>query len=313
MPAALPQPAPFEAMTPSVAVAPAPRLATLARATAGAGIVVLAAGLLGFLTSAQYNRTLGREGGFSDDTVLTWFVIGLRSLVPPFVFTLVFLVIGRVLTAAWFFTQRLIPPARRVSDLTRTTITGTLARLTGSDPAIAAQALLLAQVLGVALAAWFYRDLIVILPVIVNDADPAALAVLDPAGSNGVLYSYGAVLSVLLASMWIGWHRLVVRSGAVLPRGTVVAGGAVMLIVLLLMVLPYRLYYHSEADQVSYVGQVYGDQVCYAIGSRGDDRLLYCPALPKHQRLPVVKSTDVRTLNRRGALFARSNDSSKQP
>jgi hypothetical protein len=188
------------------------------------GGVAIAAGVLGLLTSAHYNRALGRAGAFSDDTVLTWFVIGFRSIVPPFVFTLLFLVIGRVIAAVWHFAQRLIPPARRVGDLTRTTISGTLERLTGSDAATAAQGLLLVQVLAVALIGWFYRDLIATLPVLVNEAEPGALNVLDPQPSNGLLYSYGAVTSVLLASMWIGWHRLIARSGPLLPRGTVVAG-----------------------------------------------------------------------------------------
>jgi serine/threonine-protein kinase len=308
MPGALPRPAAPLAGDVVVPAPPVPRAFSPARIAMAIGGVAIAAGVLGLLTSAHYNRALGRAGAFSDDTVLTWFVIGFRSIVPPFVFTLLFLVIGRVIAAVWHFAQRLIPPARRVGDLTRTTISGTLERLTGSDAATAAQGLLLVQVLAVALIGWFYRDLIATLPVLVNEAEPGALNVLDPQPSNGLLYSYGAVTSVLLASMWIGWHRLIARSGPLLPRGTVVAGVGLMVIVLLLIQLPYRLFYQSEAEQVTFK-----DQICFVTGSRDEDRLLYCPTLPKHQRTPIVKSSDVGALNSRGEIFARPADANRQP
>jgi hypothetical protein len=308
MPGVLPRPAGLSADdAPRIATPErTPRWSIAARAALGAVAVVSGATLLGLVTSAHYDRALGRTREFSDDTMRTWFTLGFQSLLPPFIYTLLFLVVGRVLAAFWHFTQRLIPSARRVTDLTRTTISGTLERLTGSDAPTTAQGLLLLQVFAVAAIAWLYRDLLATLPLVVDEAEPGAFRVLDPAPSNGLLYTFGMATAALLASMWIGWHRLLIRSGSLLPRGTVLAGIAMMVMVLLLIELPYRLFYKSDADQVAF-----RDQICYVIGRRADDVLLYCPALPKHRRTPVVKSSEVKTLSEQGKIFAPVNPANR--
>jgi hypothetical protein len=73
-----------------------------------------------------------------------------------------------------------------------------------------------------------------------------------------------------------------------------------MLLVLLLIEVPFRLLYQSEAPLATYDGQP-----CYVTGERADERLLYCPGAPKGRRTPVVKHGDLRAVDAQpGRLFA---------
>jgi hypothetical protein len=53
-----------------------------------------------------------------------------------------------------------------------------------------------------------------------------------------------------------------------------VAGGlALTLLSLLLLVAPYRILLHNEAERIV----VGGAETCYLVGQRGNDGLLFCP------------------------------------
>lgn len=264
--------------------------------------VLLTVFLLGLLTSAHYNRALGRDSGFSEDTAWTWFEMGVRSLVPSVIYLVLFLVIARVAAAIGYFIQRLVPPVKRVTDLARTSISGTFGRLTTRDSTFVVQALLILQVFSVLLAVWTYRPLIATLPMTVNDADAQALAVLDPIPANGMLYTYGPTMAVLLSAMALSWYWLLARSSsrATIPRTTIAAGAGLMFLVLLIIELPYRLFYKSEAPEAAYAGQR-----CFVTGARADERLLYCPDAPRQERTPIVNARDLRNVGSQpGRIFA---------
>jgi hypothetical protein len=263
-------------------------------ALAGGFFMVL---VLGYLTTVHYDRAIGRSSDFSGEGFAIWLQYGFRSLLPIAVYSTLLMLLLRLVAALWHFVQRFAPPVRRLVDQARTSISGTFGRIAGWDGASIAQALLLAQVLAVAVVLWRYRELIALLPMTVTDTDPARLAVLNPVDSNGTLYLYPAFMTSLLAmsvTAWV-WLRRQPLLWATVPLTTVVAAAAVSTLVLLLITVPDRLFFKSEAPEVTYAGAR-----CFVTGFSGNDRLLYCPA--GTTRTPIVGSDEIR---QRGSKPAR--------
>lgn len=265
-------------------------------ALAGGFVIVL---VLGFLTTVHYDRAISRSPEFSGEGFTTWLEYGFRSLLPMAVWMTLPMVILRLVEALWHFVQRLAPPVRRLADHARTSISGTFGRIAGWDGASIAQALLLAQTLAIAVVLWRYRELIALLPMKVNEAAPASFAVLAPVDSNGTLYSYTPVMCSLLALSMIAWVWLRRQPllWATVPATSVVAATALSTVVVFLIAVPDRLFFKSEAQEVTYAGSR-----CFVTGSRGDDRLLYCP--DRAIRTPIVKSAEVSDLGSApGSIF----------
>ena len=250
----------------------------------GFGIMLV----LGFLTTVHYDRAIARSTEFSGEGFTAWLKYGFQLLLPMAVYVTVLLLILRVVAALWHFIQRLAPPVRRLADHARTSVSGTFGRIAGWDGASIAQAFVLAQTMAVAIVLWRYRELIALLPMTVNGADPASLGVLAPVESNGTLYSYAPVMSSLLAMILIAWVWLRRQPllWATVPATSVVAATALSTLVVLLIAVPDRLFFKSEAREVTYAGAR-----CFVTGSRGDEQLLYCP--DGLTRTPIVKSAEV--------------------
>ncbi|HYN07806.1 MAG TPA: serine/threonine-protein kinase [Vicinamibacterales bacterium] len=267
-------------------------------ALTGAFAVVL---VLGYLTTVHYDRAIGRSQDFSGEGFPTWLQYGFRSLLPTTIYTTVLMLIVRLFDALWHFVQRLAPPVRRLTDHARSSISGTFGRLAGWDGASRAQFLLLMQMLTFGLTLWVYRGLIALLPVTVNEADPASLAVLAPLDSNGLLFTYTAVMSVLLGTGALCWGLL--RRNpllwATVPATSVAAAAALMALMLLLIAVPDRLFFKSVAPEV-----LYQAQRCFVTGEKGDERLLYCPEREKQYRTPTVKVADLPSGERNGRIFS---------
>ena len=252
---------------------------------AGGFVIVL---VLGFLTTVHYDRAIGRSTEFSGEGFTTWLVYGVRALLSTALYATALMLLLRLVAALWHIVQRLAPPVRRLADHARTSISGTFGRIAGWDGASIAQALLLAQTVAVAVVLWRFRELIALLPMTVNDADPASLIVLAPVESNGTLQLYTPVMSSLLATSLIAWVWLRRQPllWATVPAASVVAATALSTLVVLLTAVPDRLFYKSEAQEVTYAGTR-----CFVTGSRGDERLLYCP--DQVIRTPIVRSAEV--------------------
>ena len=267
--------------------------------------------VVGFLTTANYDRVIGRSGEFSGEGLLAWLEYGFRSLLPIAVYTIALVAAAIVVRAIWYFVQRFAPPARQLTDLARTGISGSFRRIAGGDGASIAQFLLLAHVLALGLVLWIYRSLIVLFSTVVNEADAGSLAVLAPVNDNWVLYTYTPVMSLVLGVFAIRWYALVRNPllRATVPPFSVVAAASLMVIMLLLITVPDRIYFKSVAQEVSY-----GTQRCFKTGERDDGRvLLYCPDRPKLNRTFIVNSTDISTEGRApGRIFSLSPAAEKK-
>ena len=163
------------------------RMSTTAKVVVGGLAAIVAVGLFGLLTTMEFNRMLGRDAGFADDTLASSWVWGARSLLPPIVYAVLVLLIMRTVAGVWHLTKRVVPPIGRATNAARTSVSGVFARLRGPDGASAAQGLLVLQIIAVLAVVWVYYDLFAALTYTLNDADPGAFAVLDPGPHNGKL------------------------------------------------------------------------------------------------------------------------------
>ena len=259
------------------APAPAPALAPTRgwgwrRVLAAAGGGLAAAWLLGLLTSTAYNTTLRIGSGFSTDTPLTWLSYGVRMLIPflgPALLTVLALYVVR---AAWRIAPALVPPIRslqgRVEDLTRQS----RRRLVRDGAASEAQYLLLAQVAGMGVLLWTFRDVIGAFASFADVTEPATMALLGGNRPN----AYRIALTVAITLMALGWRAVLTSPGARsrADRPVILAGIGATVLMVLLLELPYRLTYHSERPVVAH-----GRQCCFELGrdENVNRALLYCP------------------------------------
>ena len=193
------------------------------------------------------------------------------------------------------------PPVRRATDLARTSVSDGLRRWGGSDRSSAAQSVIVLQILMVAGVIWVFYFLFQAFFLKVNDAEPADLARLS-SGSHQVLV-YRVVLSVVLAAMIAAWYRLLVRPtlpGAI-PPGTIAAGMALILLVLLMIEVPYRILHRNTLPQGTYNGMQ-----CFEVGSRNNRSSCCFIVRTKRRRemLPVPASDPGLKMEGTGDVFA---------
>ena len=230
----------------------------------------------GFATSACYNASLGPTDGFEQESALAWPLWGVRSLVAPFGYFLLF-ALTAVYARAPFQVAFAIAPVRRVCVplLTRWSAMRSALR-TGAQPV--APSLLLLQLVASALLLWWFQDIaagFTSLAQLSQQRAPRQLEVFSPGNSvhrNNFFY----LLFVYFAVFGVGWFRLA-RSIPVYPdrglRGTIAAGITVTAFALFFgQVLPYRTLWKNRAERVTYQ-----TSVCYLVGQRGTDGVLFCP------------------------------------
>jgi hypothetical protein len=259
--------------------------------TAGAGVAVI--GVLGFLTSAAFDTSLGRPRWFSNESVFDWRVWGFRSLVSPAFFALAAVIVVRLMNFAFAAFGRVIMPrgiATRVEALPRSAA----ARLGLDNPIAGGQVVLVLQVAALAWVFWHFTDLMVAFSSSISLSDPAAPAPLAPQNFRH-RENYRSVLPLLAFGMAAAWARVWRWRGQVGSRGdraTVIAGLSLVVILGVLAQVPYRIFNHNGFQRVAYAGER-----CYAIGERGTELLLYCPdsKAPRNRVVPAGDSRLERT------------------
>jgi hypothetical protein len=255
------------------------------RGTIGILTAFFGLGVLGFLTTAAFNQSLMRHPAFSSDRPVDWWLYGAKALLAPAVLAAVVIMAARLLVTAWHVLLRAVPPLRAAARRLRAAFMGAARWAGAASVAAASQWLLLLQIALLAIVWVRFVDFIetVIQPM---TAAPERLALLGPLSNEPLLYR--GLVTLLLTGMAAGWYAVLSRPEAQreVHRTTIVAGGAFMILALLMLVVPYRLLYHSEMPRADY-----GDARCYELGVRDAQVLLYCPNLPP-PRVMTVDSQD---------------------
>jgi len=149
---------------------------------------------------------------------------------------------------------------------------------------------------------WCFADMLAGLLLDISMAPPEQLAFLSPLCEYRHLWYRESFLSVTIASLvlWYPVVTLALRKRQSMNRRVVVCGSGVVLLSLLLLDFPYRLLSHAGDFFAPVTWQ---GQHCYVLGTRGDDRLIFCPELPTPRNVVV----------RAAALTARSDAPQNSP
>ncbi|HUF46598.1 MAG TPA: serine/threonine-protein kinase [Vicinamibacterales bacterium] len=250
--------------------------------------VALGASLLlffGMATSAAYNLALGRVDGFSDDTLLDWWIYGVQSVVPVAIYAALTLIVAAAVRALW----RLGRPGRATGD--RRPL----------DPARAAQALLVAQAAALVLILWGFGHVWPVALGYIESAEPEALRVLSV--SSDVPVYFRQALTVALVFTVLGWRAVLSRPDTrrVVDTVTRLGAAAIAIVMVLLLEVPYRLMFKAHVPVVEHAGLT-----CYELGRRPSEAprevLTYCPAWAT-PRIRAVAVADVNPTTRRGNVF----------
>lgn len=249
----------------------------LAGAAVAAAVVVVLT-LAGFVTSTIYNVNLGRTEGFEGESPLVWPYWGLRSLVGPAIYMGLASVGFMLLTNVCRLALTMIGPLGRLCDPLMAVARRGSESVRSTPAAVLAPALLLAQVVALGLLLWRFREIVRGLDSFISQRPSADLAPLGP--SNRPEQNLALkVLWLQVLVYGVAWYWLVRRRWERRERDAVAleVGGIALTALILFFgqVVPFRIVYHNDAERVSYE-----TRMCYLVGERGNEGLLFCPERP---------------------------------
>jgi hypothetical protein len=123
-----------------------------------------------------------------------------------------------------------------------------------------------------------------------------SLAVLSPDNLEEEK-AYLRILALLLLAFGTMWYRILKKKSRTresISVTTLAAGTFLLATTLFLMVMPYRIVFHSNGEAVEYQSQS-----CYLVGRKGNEARLFCPQQAPWNR--VVNLTDP-ALKRTGTI-----------
>jgi hypothetical protein len=257
---------------------------TLDRRVLMAAGVALGIWALGAITSIVFNHTVGRVGEFANETVLSWWIWGFRALLAGAVYVSMVLGVWWAVAAAGRLTARVAPPVSRAVR-PATTYASRLARRTGLDePRMRAQVWLVLQVLAIALFCWSFRDVFLAVSSFLATASPDDLEGLRPEHVTSH-QNYNLIMAMLILAMSVGvvaMRRAERRRGIATVASSLAPNMALIAVAFVLLVVPYRLMWHSEVEVASFQ-----DQRCYILAEAGSSVLLFCPSSPVPRTVKV--------------------------
>jgi predicted Ser/Thr protein kinase len=259
-----------------------------ARAAAACAVALLILTLAGFVTSTFYNSPLGRTGGFEQESPFAWPLWGVRSLVAPVGYMVVFALIVMTARVAWQIAAA-IRPLRRLCAPVLLRVAALQAALHSTPATTLASILLLIQILSAAVLFWRFEAIFVGLDSFITQRSPGQLEVFRP-GNSGERNLFFTLLFAYVVLFGWAWYRLLRHFRSHNERdasGLVAAGITVAAISLFFgQILPYRTLIQSRAERVTYQSRL-----CYLVGQRADEAMLFCPLDPPPWK-QIVKLDD---------------------
>ena len=278
------------------------RARTVALAVAGTAMLAIAITGFGAATSIQFNTLLGRSD-FSNESLLDMFVWGLRSCVAPAAGLLQNIVILALLAVLRKLAVSLFPAAAAFETRTLERIRARARTLRVDDAQVVASVLLLISMGSLVGAWWYFTPIYDALSAHISNEPASRLAALSPDfGEYRTLYrkTFFAVSNVTVLA-WYIVNRVSTPKRGLLDWAVTLGAAAVVLLAIASLELPYRTFLHNDFETARWRGQP-----CYALGERGDEMLISCPALPPPRNRIVSKSDpDFALTGHRESIFAR--------
>jgi len=274
-------------------------VAAVIAATAMAAIVVTG---FGAAMSVQFNNLLGRSE-FSDEGLLDVFVWGLRSCLGPAAVLLQNIVILALLAVLRRLAVSLFPAAAAFETRTLERIKARAKSLGVDDAQVLASLLLLLSMASLVGAWWYFTPIYDTLSAHISTEPAGRLAVLSPDFFDyRSLYRKTFIgVSNFTVLAWYVVNRVWTPKRSPLDWAVTLGAGAIVLLSLTSLELPYRTFLHNDFETAQWHGQS-----CYALGERGDEMLISCPALPPPRNRVVSRSDpDFKLSGVRESIFAR--------
>jgi hypothetical protein len=249
------------------------RVRTTAIVVASVAVAVLS---LGFVNTLYLNTALGR-GGFVDEGILDWFKWGAKGMLAPVVVTALTVLAATLIVECIRLLVRISGQARRVQRWTAAHVH----KYSLDDVAVLSSVSLLMSASVLFVTWWYFAPLLGTLTSILPDISNVpvqTLRLLSPEhGEYHVAYRKGFLgTTIACVRLWYPTVRLAIRTRQRIPRRTAAAGGIVLAFSLLFLDFPYRLLAHdTDFEEVSWE-----NRSCHVLGSRGDERLIFCASLP---------------------------------
>jgi len=228
--------------------------------------------LIGFATSTAYSSPMGLTMSFEGESPVWWPVWGLRSLVLPFAQISFALVVLGVASQVWRITLAAFKPLQHWCQRLSAATTNFSGWLRSIPTATLASGLLVAHVVTLTVFLWRSKDVLLAINSFLLQS--GSLAVLGPDYADDRKL-FVRLLSLLVLVFGWSWYRLLKMNSQTRQQtsATIWVAPAVMMIFTFgLMVTPYRLFFQSRGERVSYAAQS-----CYLVGQKGNEAKLFCP------------------------------------
>lgn len=233
--------------------------------------------LAGFTTSGLYNLGLGRTAEFDPESPLLHLYWGVRAMIGPALLAVTAVVVIAAVSAIGKVPMKLAAPLtdRLVPASARTRVLASVYRV---PIAIIAPVLLVAELAMLTLLWYRFEPLLGSIGDFIQRSPDAALNALNPAhaAEHRSFRQYFSLHLLIFTAAWLQVLRIRARRADRDARIVVAGGFALTVLSLMLLVAPYRIMLHNEAERIV----VGGSQSCYLVGQRGADGLLFCPTQP---------------------------------
>jgi hypothetical protein len=256
----------------------------IARGLSAVAVALAGVGAIGGVVIAGFNNTFGRTGEFARFGVEPWrdyFRWGVAALIPTlFIMALAAAALYAVrvvlrVVAAWAPAARLV---RRTAGPLRATWTAI-----GFDSAATqAQALAGLGLASIAVALWYFRDLVLAITSFFNSSPVNQLLPMEPYSRHQFAVTID-VLMLLFAYGALGISRRLRAEKAPGAGAAIGVLASVLIVMVLISQWPYRTLNHRDFPRATF-----GGQRCYVTGRTATEYLLLCPnaSPPRNRAVP---------------------------
>ena len=246
----------FQSAVPKIAAAAAGAIATI--------------WLLGFLASKGYDVMFGLSSEFADESPLDWLETGFRTLVLPIAYMLMAIMAFVIVRFVWRIVDRLLPGAHGWAHRTTRALQTASTRAGLNDGPGLASAVLIGQVVLLAVVHWRFQALIAAFTTPIAGAAPGIYLPLSPARENDWLLFCG-VNSVLALASAAAWAMLIRRRIPGTGVVSIAAGLALTAIYAAMFAVPWRVIYQSTFQVASF-----RSERCFIVAERASRTMLSC-------------------------------------
>jgi hypothetical protein len=253
--------------------------------------------LLGLLASSAYNVMFGLTGEFATESSLEWLKTGLRTLPLPLFFMLATVIAVVGVRFIWGLADRLLPGMHSLAGRTTQVLRTASTKAGLNDGPNLTGAVLVIQVLCLAVVSWWFYPLLNALTTPIDGARTTLYSRLSPSNENEWFW-YCAVNAILALASIYAWTILLRRrlpdTGAV----SIAAGITLAAIFVVMFAAPWKIVYRSTFQMASF-----HSEPCYVVAERGSRAMLSCAAGRMRNLVIDLSDPALKRLPGSGSIF----------